>query len=377
MPAPSPTDPVAGPGAPAPSRISATYRVAPARADDLAEAIRVEQTIEFPIDLAPAWIAADVVGRVERVDNGLITITYDQAVATGGLTQLLNVIWGNVSLFEGVRLVEVHLPPGLGTPARFGIPGLRTLFAAADRALLATALKPMGMTPAELARTAAMLAAAGIDLIKDDHSLADQPWAPWRDRVAACAAAVAEVNSRLGTRAIYAPCLNSPADRMVEDAHLARSLGAGALLVMPGVTGFDAMRVLAADDTLNLPLLAHPSFLGSHTVSPGQGIRHGLLFGLFMRMAGADISIFPNHGGRFTFTESQCLDIRDCCLTEWAGLPAIWPAPGGGMTLDRLDDLLNGYGRDVVLLIGGALHRGDLAVNAAALADRVRAHARC
>lgn len=383
MPAPSPTSRISGAvaapdltGASAPeSRIVATYRVAPGRAVELAEAIRVEQTIEFPLDLTPAWIATEVVGRIEGIDGGLITISYDPAVAAGGFAQLLNVLWGNVSLFEGVSLVEAQVPSCLGTPARFGVPGLRALFAAADRALLATALKPMGLSTIELARTAATLAAAGIDVIKDDHGLADQRWAPWRDRVAACADAVAQANDRHGMRAIYAPCLNAPADRIVADAHLARSLGAGALLIMPGLSGFDAIRALAADDSLHLPLLAHPSFLGSHTASGGQGIRHGLLFGVFMRLAGADVTIFPNHGGRFTFTEPQCMDIRDSCLVECGGLPAIWPAPGGGMAVERLDELLTGYGHDVMLLIGGALHRGDLAANAASLADRVRAHA--
>ena len=40
------------------------------------------------------------------------------------------------------------------------------------------------------------------------------------------------------------------------------------------------------------------------------------------------------------------------------------PAIGGGMTLDRINEIVDFYGKDSVLLIGGALHRGNLLQNA-------------
>jgi ribulose-bisphosphate carboxylase large chain len=40
------------------------------------------------------------------------------------------------------------------------------------------------------------------------------------------------------------------------------------------------------------------------------------------------------------------------------------PAIGGGMTLDRINEIVEFYGKDSVLLIGGALHRGNLLQNA-------------
>ena len=102
---------------------------------------------------------------------------------------------------------------------------------------------------------AGTLAAAGLDIIKDDHSLGDQAWSPWRERVARCSEAVAEANAATGGRAVYMPSMNVPAPEMQERAHLAKSLGAGALLALPGISGFDAMRALADDDELALPRL--------------------------------------------------------------------------------------------------------------------------
>jgi len=356
-------------------RIVVTYTAADA-SPELADAIRVEQTIEFPAEIAPQWIREQVVGRVEHLSERTIVISYDPRTVNGDLVQLLNLLWGNVSLFPGVRITDVVLPSvvtGWFRGPRFGIAGLRAAFDATERPLVTTALKPMGCTPEELAADAAVLATAGFDLIKDDHGLANQPWAPWRERVTRVAAAVQEAAHAAGTRSVYMPALNVPAGALVDAAHEAKAAGAGALLVLPGLVGLDAMRALADDDSLALPIMSHPSFLGSHVVSPDQGIDHGILLGLLLRLAGADISVFPNHGGRFSFTPQQCLDIRDRAAQPLGAIAPSWPSPGGGMSVERIPEMIEFYGRDVALLIGGALHRGDLATNARTMVEAVRA----
>lgn len=355
-----------------------TYRITAGDPGEVAEAIRVEQTIEFPLELAPAWIQETVVGQVVARQGDEITVAYDPAVVGGDLVQLLNVLWGNVSLFPGVRIIDLHIPPalaGLWAGPRFGVAGLRELLQAPTRPLVCTALKPMGLSADDLARDAAVLATAGFDLIKDDHGLANQPWAPWKDRVQRCSQAVLDANAAAGTHGRYMPSLNVPAHRVHEAAAEAKGAGAGALLVLPGITGFDAIRELAEDPDLGLPLMAHPSFLGSHIVNRDQGMDHGILLGTLMRLAGADISIFPNHGGRFSFSTDECLDIRDRCHEPLAGIASIFPSPGGGMSLERIPEMVDFYGRDVVLLIGGALHCGDLRTNAEAMMAAVLAEA--
>ena len=297
------------------ARIVVTYRIDPGigvEPQAVAEAVRTEQTIEFPFDLAPTWIQNEVVGRIEDIDQQVVQISYPLGVTGGGLVQFLNVLWGNVSLLNGVRIIDLQLPAaflaGFSGP-RFGISGVRSLFNAPTRPLLCTALKPMGLSPEELGATAVTLARAGFDMIKDDHGLASQPWAPWAERVHTISRLVCEIDASSDHHSVYMPALNVPADQLVDAAHQAKEWGAGALLVLPGLAGFDSLRVLAEDSELNLPIMSHPSFLGSTVVNPQQGISHGIVFGTIMRLAGADISIFPNYGGRFSFSQQQCEEI--------------------------------------------------------------------
>ena len=98
---------------------------------------------------------------------------------------------------------------------RFGRDGLRERLGVPTRPLLCTALKPLGLSPEGLAELAYRFALGGIDIIKDDHGLADQNFARFRDRVQRCAEAVARANRETGGRSIYVPNVTAPFDEIL------------------------------------------------------------------------------------------------------------------------------------------------------------------
>ncbi len=351
-------------------RFGVTYTIAATdarEAEARARGICVEQTVEFPEDLLPDGPIRDqVVGQIEALDpqpGGAYRAHISYAVETVGadLPQLLNVLFGNTSLKAGVRVEALHLLGGeFSLPGpRFGLDGLRQLTAAHRRPLLCTALKPMGLSPDELASMARAYTLGGVDMIKDDHGLADQPFCPFDERVARCAEAVAQANRETGGHTLYIPNLSGPADTLMARAELARAAGAGGVMLAPGLVGWDALRVIASDAGPDLPVLAHPALLGSHVISAGQGIAPRVLFGQLMRLCGADAVIFPHHGGRFPVTEADCRALVRGATDPMGNLRPVAPVPAGGIHLDRLPDLRRFYGDDVVFLIGGDLHRGD------------------
>lgn len=114
----------------------------------------------------------------------------------------------------------------------------------------------------------------------------------------------------------------------------------------------------AAGTAAGLPILSHPALLGGLCVGPDAGLGHGLLYGLLTRLAGADASIFPSFGGRFSLTAAQCREIAAATAAPLGTLAPSWPVPAGGMRLARVPELCRFYGRDFILLIGGDLHAG-------------------
>jgi ribulose-bisphosphate carboxylase large chain len=356
-------------------RFSVTYRIYGSEQEARAKAgdICIEQTVEFPADEVPEGIIRDhVFGRVELFerfdgDSFKAIISYAVEIAAGELTQFLNVVFGNSSIKPGIRVEHLDFPDSLLKQfkgPRFGREGIRKLLQVPKRPLLCTAIKPMGLSCRELADLAYRFALGGMDMIKDDHGLTDQCCSPFEERVKRCAEAVARANRETGGRSIYVANITAPHKDVMKRAGIAKDAGAGGLMVAPGIVGFDLMRELAVDERVALPILTHPALQGSF-VTGRSGISHGVIFGQLARLAGADATIFPNFGGRFSFSREECMDIAEAASIPLGRLKPIFPAPGGGMSLDRVPEMLETYGHDLIFLIGGGLfkHGPDLVEN--------------
>ncbi len=341
-------------------RFTARYRIAAGTLEEAhaaARALSVEQTIEFPAELTAGRIAGEVVARVEGLEETApgvyqAELSFAVELVGGEFTQLLNVFFGNSSLLPNVRLLRVGLSERLAARfpgPRFGVAGLRRRLGVESGPLLSTALKPLGLTPKALAEMARRLAEGGIHLIKDDHGLADQDFAPFEARLEAVVRAIE------GTGAVYAPNVTAPGEETLHRARLAKAAGAGAVMVAPGLVGFDRMERLARE--VGLPVLSHPAFLGGFVPKGEGGIAHYALFGQLQRLAGADVVIFPHQGGRFAFSREECAEINAGLKDPFYGLAPAFPAPGGGMKLARVAEIRALYGEDLVFLIGGDLHR--------------------
>lgn len=339
-----------------------------------AKDICIEQTVEFPEELLLIdWIRFEVVGHIEsleEVEEGSYWAQISFAVETTAneFTQLLNVLFGNISIKPGIRVERIDLPPSLLKEfkgPRFGRKGLRKLLKVSHRPLLHTAIKPMGLSSKELANLAYQCAKGGIDIIKDDHGLTNQAFAPFSERVERCAAAVARANRETGGNSIYVANVTAGPAEAIQRAKTAKAAGAGGLLLAPALAGLDTMRQIAEDDEIGLPILSHPAFQGSYVLSPTSGISHLAYYGQLTRLAGADAVIYPNFGGRFSFSRQECLSIIEGTTVDMGPIKSIFPSPGGGISLERVPDLLSVYGTEVIFLMGGGLFKQgpDLVAN--------------
>jgi ribulose-bisphosphate carboxylase large chain len=259
-------------------------------------------------------------------------------------------LFGNTSLQEDVSLVDAEFPKAFvahfGGP-RFGIGGIREITGAYGRPLTCSALKPQGLAASQLASIARTFALAGIDVVKDDHGLADQTAAPFAERVRHVQRAVDNANRETGGQCVYAPSLTGDYGRIRERIAYAREHGVRMLLVAPMVSGVSNVAALARD--AGVPIMAHPALAGAARIAPP------LLMGKLFRLFGADATIFPNAGGRFSFTPKICSDIADAARASWHGLAPMLPVPAGGMAVERVAEMRARFGNDTMFLIGGSL----------------------
>ena len=352
-----------------PGRVVATYRLGSAGYDEameLALAVAREQTLEVPPGVADDAIEGLLLGRVDNLvalpAGGFdATISYALDVTGTELLQILNVAYGNVSLMNGVRLVDLLLPSevleALPGP-RYGIDGLREMVGAeGGRPLVSVAIKPLGLTSQKLAALAGTFARAGVDAIKDDHGLVDQRPAPFHDRVTAVGAAVAAANAETGGRAVYFPNVTGPVDSLEQRLDHALSLGCPGVMMCPSLMGLDVMRSVAVGPR-PLAVMAHPAYAQS---APGrsEGMAPEVLYGTIFRAAGADIMIYPNAGGRFAWPIEACVAVAARLRARHGPHRPALPAPAGGVQAADAGRWLGRYGPDTMLLIGGSLLAQD------------------
>ena len=249
-------------------------------------------------------------------------------------------------MLQDIRLPSVaqSMFPG----PQFGLAGIRRLADQESRPLTCTALKPMGLDAASMARLAGEFASGGVDFIKDDHGLADHSFCPFKDRVRACRDAVEEVNVKTGGRTVYIPNLiGSPAE-IEEQAVFCGSLNIHAVMISPMVSGLP-FTVHLVRNILKVPLICHPALSGALRISQKA------LFGQIFKWCGADAVIFPHAGGRFKFSLETCRELAAELRDTSMGFKGICPMPAGGMSLDRIPELFKFYGNETMYLIGGSL----------------------
>ncbi len=346
-----------------------TYRVSASNPSDLharVESLLLEQTVELPrAALRDPFVLENIVGRLVSVDpleatNHRVVIDFPIIATADDPAQFLNVLFGNSSIQEHVVLADLQLPdewPGRSHAlpgAKFGAAGLRQILGVTDRALTSTALKPIGLSTERLAFLCGLFARAGVDIIKDDHGLANHRFHPFADRVRACQKAVLEANAATGRRSIYVPNLTGTPTVVLEQLKFAQDEGVGAVMVAPMLLGFPLLAEIVARHA-KVPVIGHPSFGGATRILPE------CLYGKLFPLYGSDATIFANFGGRFSYSRETCGRLAEA-LTRPAipGLAPTLPMPAGGIKYHQVGDVLSFYGREVILLIGGGLYEaGD------------------
>lgn len=252
-----------------------------------------------------------------------IRIAYPDINFSADIPALLVTVFGKLSMDGKIKLIDLHVSPSFASAFRgpkFGIAGVRDLLGVHDRPLLMSIFKSViGHSAQELGEQFYVQAAGGVDLIKDDEILFDNPLTPIEKRIEVCLNAAERARTETGQKLLYAVNITGPASGLAAQARKAVAAGANALLLNVLAYGFDTLRELSADPEINVPIAAHPALAGALYPSPHYGIAANVLLGKLMRLCGADLVLFPSPYGSVVMPREENLTIRDALVTEDSG----------------------------------------------------------
>ena len=345
-------------------RIHITYRLTTSKNEvqTLARKIAIEQSVEAPESVITDAIEENCVGTIENIEcvaNSVnsfnLELSYPSSMLSGQFNQLLNLCLGNVSMYQNVRLIDVKIPDDLlvnFSGPQYGVVGIRDELGVYKRPLLATALKPRGESNEYFADLAYQFACGGGDIIKDDQNLISN-FDEFKQRVRVCVDAINKARQKTGRLCFYFPFVSASFEEIEKYLEWVKSQGVRGVLMCPLIIGLDMARGLAKK--YELMYMAHPAFTGSYCIQSSHGMNYELLYGLLFRLAGVDISVFPNQGGRFSFREQDCKNIANTLHEPLGKIKTSFPCPAGGMQYEDLTTMCDWFGQDSVFLLGGSL----------------------
>jgi 2,3-diketo-5-methylthiopentyl-1-phosphate enolase len=302
-----------------------------------------------------------------------IQIAYPDVNFSRDIPALLVTVFGKLSMDGKIKLTDLAFSgdflsafPG----PKFGLEGVRTLLGVHDRPLLMSIFKSViGYEMPALREQFYLQAAGGVDLIKDDEILFENPLTPLEKRVEVCMEAAAEASRETGQKLLYAANITGPTSLLAVQAKKAIHAGANAILFNVLAYGFDALHELSSDPEINVPIMAHPAMAGAFYPSPHYGISASVLLGKLMRLAGADLVLFPSPYGSVVMPREENLAIKHALLTTdmahdyvynstgtEAALPSSFPVPSAGIHPGLVPLILKDFGNDVVVNAGGGIH---------------------
>lgn len=304
-------------------------------------------------------LSVEVVEQTKTATHGVIKIAYPTLNFSEDLPAVLTTVFGKLSLDGEVKLIDLEFPSSWNhvfAGPRYGIEGIREFVDVYDRPLIMSIFKAaIGRDIEHLGVQLRNQALGGVDFIKDDEILFENPLTPFEKRITSGKEILDQVYTETGKRTRYAVNLTGRTSSLKDKARKARELGADALLFNVFAYGLDVLAELREDDEIGLPIMAHPAVSGALASSKDYGFSHELLLGKLVRLCGADFSLFPSPYGSVALERSAALGIGQA-LTEESAWKQAFPVPSAGIHPGLVPLILRDYGVNCVINAGGGVH---------------------
>ncbi len=303
-----------------------------------------------------------------------IVIDYPDLNFSRDIPALLVTVFGKLSMDGRIKLLDLDVSDDYRSAfpgPKFGAAGVRDLLGVHDRPLLMSIFKSVvGHDLDNLKEQFYRQALGGVDLIKDDEILFENPLTPLEKRVEACMDAASRAQAETGQKLLYAVNLTGPTSRLAANAKRAIAAGANALLFNVLAYGYDVLHELSADPEISVPIAAHPAMAGALYPSPHYGIAAPLLLGKLMRLAGADLVLFPSPYGSVVMPKEENLAVKAALLDPSVPLRPSFPVPSAGIHPGLVPLILKDFGTETIVNAGGGIHGHPLGTAAGGQAFR-------
>lgn len=239
-----------------------------------------------------------------------------------------------------------------------------------DRPLTGAVPKPkIGFSAKEHADVGYETWMGGFDFVKDDENLTSTPFNRFEDRVKYLTKLRDKAEQETGEKKSAFLNISADVDTMKMRADLLADYGwnyAMIDVVVAGNAGVMTMRDYCSD--LGLAIHAHRAMHAAFDRNKKHGVTMYFLAKL-MRLIGVSQIHTGTAVGKLTGTKTESILLADllrkkkieevphqCLAQDWGSIKSAFPVSSGGLHPGLVPDVLDIYGKDLVLLVSGGIH---------------------
>jgi len=304
----------------------------------------------------------EIPGCGPGVTKAIYRVAYNIVNFGNSLSMLLSSVAGNIFAMgeSSVKLVDIKFPksfvkefPG----PKFGMPGIRKYLGIHDRPIVGSIIKPKaGLPIREFAELCYKVAVGGCDFIKDDELMgASLSYSPVEERVIAVMEALDKANSEKGEKTLYVANITDDGKRIMEHAEKCIEAGVNGLMINYIAAGFQALRMLAEDPSINVPILAHRAMGGALFRSPDHGIDANVQAKM-ARLCGADTHTTGSIAGKLAVRDpKRVIELTETLRNPFYHIKPTMPFYSGGVYPGNIPLAISHLGIDLLIVSGGGI----------------------
>ena len=312
-----------------------------------------------------------------KINGNFVHVAYPfELWEKGNMPQLLSGIAGNIfgmKALDNLRLVDVSLPqeyikhfPG----PNLGIPGIRKYFKVYDRPLTGAVPKPkVGFSAEEHAKIGFETWMGGFDCVKDDENLTSQSFNNFYRRVKLMAKMRDKAEKLTGEIKDAFINITAETEEMKKRAKALHNHGfkyAMIDVVTCGEASDQTLRETLGD--YGMAIHAHRAMHAAFDRNPKHGITMEFMAKI-MRLIGVDQIHSGTAVGKLVGSKEEVLSVANILREkhvkpykkvlleqDWGKIRPAFPVTSGGLHPGLVPDVMDIYGKDLVLLVSGGIH---------------------
>ena len=237
-----------------------------------------------------------------------------------------------------------------------GIKGIRKILKVYNRPLVGTIIKPkLGLVTRDHAKVAYNAWLGGCDIVKDDENLSSQSFNPFYSRVKETLKMRDKAEKETGEKKVYMVNVTAETNEMLKRMNYIKKCGGEYAMVDILTIGWSGLQTVRNYNS-GLKLILHAHRAGHAAFTKGKNGISMRVIAKLSRLIGMDQLHVGTAVGKMEESRETVTENVKACTEKFGNLKQTFPVCSGGLHPGHVPKLVEFFGKNIIIQMGGGIH---------------------